>query len=541
MKKFIVLLLSLVMCFSFIIPAGAEELSQDKKALLDIMNKSFTEMNTEISSTATGSVEYKLNQLGGGFLMMVPELSKLQGAKLGFDYKLNAPAGQMAMQWKINYQGKSYQGDIYLAGSKVIFTKDVFKMVKEIDPTADIPDLNTLPQYLYVDEPELTQLWSSPWLGAKIKDILPLQNELMAFILEGMPNECISNSGNNLRISINQKQFAACLAGLVEKAESEPERFADLMAKYITSLDATQSYDEVKNDILTDIKSEDSEISSADNILKSMEEAGIELKNLDFDTPKGQNGSSKFILNLNIKDTNTASSIGEIKVTVDQVKSGNQIKGNMDFDVKFAVKEQNMNVSFKLAGDYDQSQRDAASDFTLTIDAAQGSTKMFNLGLDILSKAKVDKNVNPAVPQLTKENSLDFSQLTNESDVEEKNLLPGLEPKVNIVLDDIPVDFDVQPLVKDGRTMVPVRTLAEALGCRVNAVNDQEVYLAKGNQYVMMKLGERKYTVNGKTKLLDVPAYVKDGRTLVPLRFIAEELGCQVEADGNMVYITSNE
>ena len=115
-----------------------------------------------------------------------------------------------------------------------------------------------------------------------------------------------------------------------------------------------------------------------------------------------------------------------------------------------------------MAGDDDPSQRDAASDFTLTIDAAQGSTKMFNLGLDILSKAKVDKNVNPAVPQLTKENSLDFSQLTNESDVEEKNLLPGLEPKVNIVLDDIPVDSDGQPLAKRCRTLVPVRNFGRS-------------------------------------------------------------------------------
>jgi len=37
------------------------------------------------------------------------------------------------------------------------------------------------------------------------------------------------------------------------------------------------------------------------------------------------------------------------------------------------------------------------------------------------------------------------------------------------------------------------------------------------------------YTAGAIEKTLDVPPFIKDGRTMVPLRFIAEEFGCRVE------------
>lgn len=103
------------------------------------------------------------------------------------------------------------------------------------------------------------------------------------------------------------------------------------------------------------------------------------------------------------------------------------------------------------------------------------------------------------------------------------------------------VAFDVQPFIKDKRTMVPVRNLAEALGCRVTFVGDREVHIVKDSKYIVMKLSDKKYTVNGLTRSIDVPAYVKDGRTIVPIRFIAEEFGCQVKLVGDTVVIISGQ
>lgn len=540
MKKYFIMLLSLVVCFSFILPAGAGELSGDKRALLEKINTSISEMNMDLSSTATGSAEYRVNQLTGGALLMVPQLANLQGAKIFFDYNLNAPAGQMGMRWKMNYQGKTYQGDLFLDGSRIIFTKDFLAMIKEINPATNLPDLNTMPQYLYVDQPEFAQMWSSPWLGSKINLILPPQNELLTFLLEAIPNNTISSNGSDLKISINQQQFAACLAGIMEKVQKEPERFADLMAKYITTLDPNQGYDELRSEILAGLKQDNNEVTSADDIVKSMAEAGLEFKNLTYVVPRGKNGPSNFSLNMGIKDPTTANTLGEMNFKSDQVKNGDNITGDMNIEISGMVKEQNITFSFKLAGDYDQSRTSATSNMSLTIDAAQGSMKMLNLGLDILSQAKVDKNVKISVPELTPENSFNLEQLTNkEEESVQAKLLPGLEKSVHVVIDGKPFKSEVPSLIKEGRTMVPLKNLADALGCRLNLINDHELYLAKGNNYVMLRLGERKYTVNGKAKLLDVPAIEKNGQTLVPLRSIAEDLGYQVKAAGDVVYITS--
>ncbi|MEG6522571.1 stalk domain-containing protein [Desulfotomaculum sp. 1211_IL3151] len=539
MKKYLILLLSLMVCFSFILPAGAGELSGDKRALLEKINTSISEMNMDLSSTATGFSEYKLNELTGGALLMVPQLANMQGAKISFDYNLNAPAGQMGMQWKMNYQGKTYQGDLYLDGSRIIFTKDFLVMIKEISPATKIPDLNTMPQYLYVDQPEFAQMWSSPWLGSQINRILPLQNELLTFFLEAIPNNTISSNGSELKISINQQQFAACLAGIMEKVQKEPERFADLMAKYITTLDPNQSDDELRSEILAGLKEDNNKVTSADDIVKSMAEAGLEFRNLTYVVPRGKNGPGSFSLNMGIKNPTTSESLGEMDFKVDQVKNGDKVTGDMNMEISGVVKEQNIRFSLKLVGDYDQTKTNATSNTALTIRVDQGSMKMLNLGLDILSQAKVDKNVETSVPVLTPENSFNLEQLTNEEEeTVQAKLLPGLEKSVHVVINGKPLHAEVKPVIKEGRTMVPLKNLAEALGCKLNMINDHELYLAKENNYVMLRLGEIKYTVNGKDKILDVPAFAKNGQILVPLRLIVEDLGYQVKAEGDVVYIT---
>ncbi len=90
----------------------------------------------------------------------------------------------------------------------------------------------------------------------------------------------------------------------------------------------------------------------------------------------------------------------------------------------------------------------------------------------------------------------------------------------------------VTPIVENDRTLLPLRFVAESLGCDV-AYDDatQEITVKNKAVEVKLTLGQTAYTVNGEAKEFDVPAYEKDGRTLLPLRALAEALGKYVYWD----------
>lgn len=91
--------------------------------------------------------------------------------------------------------------------------------------------------------------------------------------------------------------------------------------------------------------------------------------------------------------------------------------------------------------------------------------------------------------------------------------------------------FDAEPFIEGGRTMVPVRAVAEALGLKVDYKNGEVIILNPANgKEVVLYLGRAEARVDGRKVTLDVPAkVVPPGRTVVPLRFVSENLGANVK------------
>ena len=84
--------------------------------------------------------------------------------------------------------------------------------------------------------------------------------------------------------------------------------------------------------------------------------------------------------------------------------------------------------------------------------------------------------------------------------------------------------------LEKGKTFVPLRGIFESLGSSVRYNSkDKTIDASKGNTKVWLKIGSRYAKVNGKTVLLDAPARIEKGSTLVPLRFISESLGAKVQ------------
>ena len=78
--------------------------------------------------------------------------------------------------------------------------------------------------------------------------------------------------------------------------------------------------------------------------------------------------------------------------------------------------------------------------------------------------------------------------------------------------------------------LVPLRGVFEQLGANVDYdARTQHIVAIRGTQIVELTIGSRQATVNGAPRLLDVPAFTMGGRTMVPLRFISESLGADVQ------------
>lgn len=92
--------------------------------------------------------------------------------------------------------------------------------------------------------------------------------------------------------------------------------------------------------------------------------------------------------------------------------------------------------------------------------------------------------------------------------------------------------LDVAPFIKDGRTFVPVRFIAEALGADVKYdAATQTVTATRGDDVVVLTIGSNVMTVNGEAQVTDVAPFIVDGRTVLPFRALAEAFGSEVAWD----------
>ncbi len=113
--------------------------------------------------------------------------------------------------------------------------------------------------------------------------------------------------------------------------------------------------------------------------------------------------------------------------------------------------------------------------------------------------------------------------------------------KVNVYVNNEKIEFDVEPVVENGRTLVPLRGVFEKLGARVDwNKNISEVVIKDENNEIEMILGKEKVIVNGEVRNIDVSTKMINSRTYAPLRFISENMGHTVrwDKDTNSVYIT---
>nr|WP_257982856.1 copper amine oxidase N-terminal domain-containing protein [Lysinibacillus fusiformis] len=101
---------------------------------------------------------------------------------------------------------------------------------------------------------------------------------------------------------------------------------------------------------------------------------------------------------------------------------------------------------------------------------------------------------------------------------------------ITITVDGVQLKTDQPPAMIQGRVMLPLRAIFEALGASVNwDSKNQTVTGYKEDTTVVLKMKSKVATINGKSVTLDVPAQILRGRTMVPVRFVSEALGQDVD------------
>jgi hypothetical protein len=108
------------------------------------------------------------------------------------------------------------------------------------------------------------------------------------------------------------------------------------------------------------------------------------------------------------------------------------------------------------------------------------------------------------------------------------------------------VSIDVAPYIKDSRTFLPVRYVANALGVNDSSIMwdaaSQKVTIIKGSTVVQMTIGSTTMVLNGATITMDTAPEITSGRTCLPVAWVAEALNANIvwDATAQTVTVTSN-
>ena len=110
---------------------------------------------------------------------------------------------------------------------------------------------------------------------------------------------------------------------------------------------------------------------------------------------------------------------------------------------------------------------------------------------------------------------------------------------IRVLLNGEALGFEVPPEVQNDRTMIPIRFLFEKLDASVDWNQEtEEITVTGGGHVISFQIGKETAVVDGEERLLDAPPYLSQDRTMIPLRFLTENLGYQVNWEEERSIVT---
>lgn len=99
--------------------------------------------------------------------------------------------------------------------------------------------------------------------------------------------------------------------------------------------------------------------------------------------------------------------------------------------------------------------------------------------------------------------------------------------------------IDAPPYIKNGTTLVPLRVVTEEFGASLDWNDaDRRITLRRGNDVIICWIDRADALVNGVSTPMQMPPEISNGRTMVPIRFMSEMFGAEVQWDGETKTVT---
>lgn len=531
-KHLFFLALALFVCFNLVFTASAQALTPQETIINQIKDFDWG-YDSGFYNKVSGSANFKVNRLAGSLLKGLDGLD-LNGSTFKYDTKVDTPNQKAALDFELEYKGKTYQGQIFLDKDCIILGPDILEMVQELAPETKDMDFSRFPQYIYLQDKQLAGIWKSlmqyrdQQMPAEFKD-------LMLFVFEAVPGKYFTVSPGKITLQLDQDGFEDVVYNLIEKVKNERDRFAGILVGMATLSDPTGamgSPEKMRKELISDI-----EKSMADGSFPSREQIHgmakfIQVKDFRYEISMMPGGPKQFKA---VFDLQEASGIaGQIEINSNATGGKGNLKGGYNFKVDLTSPDKKTRINGSIACDFVVQGGKADSRVAVTAGARNVATGevMLDLSLAGESSEKVDPGVKIDIPELTASNSLNISELNK----------PSTHNTITILINGKPLRTSTALYLDGGRTMVPLRDVATALNCRVEWLEPNEVRITRGDKVVAVRIGEVGYTVNGETKEMDVVPIIRDGRTFVPVRFVATGLGFEVNpvGDFHVIAISGN-
>ena len=151
---------------------------------------------------------------------------------------------------------------------------------------------------------------------------------------------------------------------------------------------------------------------------------------------------------------------------------------------------------------------------------------------DVIAEIRMTNTSNWTMYILNGNIYIDDSLKINEADIEKELNELKQNTVAYVVLNDSILSFDQPPVIEEGRTLVPMRFLFEQMGANVDWNEETKSARATlNNKEVNFTIDDNEAEVDSRPVTMDVPARLINGETMVPLRFLSEKLGYTVTWD----------
>ncbi len=179
------------------------------------------------------------------------------------------------------------------------------------------------------------------------------------------------------------------------------------------------------------------------------------------------------------------------------------------------------------------------------VQGISGAGNLIKFKFKALKLGKVSLKITNLVLKDSDLNEIKANLEVNEIEIYVRKIILKLEIGNKIMLvNDIPQEIDVPPQIIEGRTLLPIRWVAEPLGATVGwDPNEKKVTVTLKDIVIELWINKNVARVNGINTPIDpnnpkvVPMIIQ-GRTMLPVRFVAENLGCKVDWDGTTKTVT---